>query len=180
MAFLPAALLLVFSSAAGAEKPLESVRAEEYRELADQISRLRTASPDRRERLRAEALDPQALIVPADRDPLDVVLRRTAALLGHFRKSGALAPEFLSEQEAALAVLSVSAKTAREDGERRTLFSTACELRRKIAFANPLLDFDAIACMLEQPGEQRIIEQARAVWGGHSVGGGPPSITTGS
>jgi hypothetical protein len=39
--------------------------------------------------------------------------------------------------------------------------------------ANPLLDFDAIVCMLEQPGEARIIEQARAVWPGHSTGGGP-------
>jgi len=46
-------------------------------------------------------------------------------------------------------------------------------LRRGIAFANPLLNFDHIICMLEQPGDARIVEQARAVCNGHSNGGGP-------
>jgi hypothetical protein len=63
--------------------------------------------------------------------------------------------------------------TSAPPGDRKALFLQACALRRSIAFANPLLDFDDIVCMLEQPGEQRIIEQARAVWKGHSRGGGP-------
>ena len=46
-------------------------------------------------------------------------------------------------------------------------------MRRVIALANPRLDFDHIVCMLEQPGDGRIMEQARAVYPGHNKGGGP-------
>jgi hypothetical protein len=56
---------------------------------------------------------------------------------------------------------------------RQMLFTQACALRRRIAFANPLLRFDDIVCMLEQPGDLRIVEQARAECPGHSSGGGP-------
>ncbi len=60
---------------------------------------------------------------------------------------------------------------------RRQLFYSACTLRREIVMANPLLDFDAIVCMLEQPGDGRIMEQGRACWGKHPLGGGPAIIT---
>ena len=43
----------------------------------------------------------------------------------------------------------------------------------KVALANPLLDFDRIVCTLEQPGDWRFAEQARASWRGHFAGGGP-------
>ena len=56
---------------------------------------------------------------------------------------------------------------------RKELFKKVCGLRRKIAFSNPLANFDKIVCMLERPGRSRIVEQARASYRGHSVGGGP-------
>jgi len=84
----------------------------------------------------------EALILDDDRDPLDVVLRRTNALLNHLKKAGAR----LSAEEEALAELRDScAGTAVKDvAARRTLFDKVCALRRKIAFANPLLDFSGI------------------------------------
>ena len=145
----------------------------EYQELAGQIQRLKQWNNVPRERLQAEALDQQALIHPEDKDPLDVVLRRTGALLRHFKKEGRLPASLLGGFDTQRNALSVSARSTSDGDARKTLFTQVCRLRREIALANPLLDFDAIVCMLEQPGDARIIEQARASWGGHSRGGGP-------
>jgi hypothetical protein len=83
-----------------------------------------------------------SLILETDRTPVDVVLRRTAALLAD------LAPHIESDRhgafEAELAKLRtlVDASAAEESAG---LFAKVCELRRRIVFANPLLDFDRIA-----------------------------------
>ena len=88
-----------------------------------------------------QAFRREALILEEDRDPTDVVLRRTAALLADIRKmKGApnllgMAAE-LQQLQAAAATLDVS-----ESSARRALFGKACKLRRRIAFSNPLLDF---------------------------------------
>ena len=145
----------------------------EYDEIAGQLNKLKTSPKDLRDRLTAQALDPQSLVQPTDQDPLDVVLRRTNALIQYF-KSHALLPGALTDgYETRLAKLSAAAKSATPGDARRQLFVAVCEMRRKLVFANPLLNFDHIVCMLEQPGDARIIEQARAIWKGHSNGGGP-------
>jgi len=172
----PAAVLasaLAVSVPAFAAKPLDVVRAEEHAELADGISRLRAADPARRARLLAETLDPQALIRPEDRDPLDVVLRRARALLAHLGRTGAIDPALEAGCRSSLEAITARASAETDGGRRRALFDEACGLRRRIAFANSLLDFDSIIAMLEAPGDARIIEQARAVWPGHAAGGGP-------
>ena len=167
--------MMPLRSVSRAETPQRNLEVwdEEYRELAGQIQRLKDWKGVSRDRLRTEALDQQALTLPDDKDPLDIVLRRTAALLRHFKKEGRLASSLLSGFETQLVELSGSAGSTSNGDERSALFGRVCELRRKIALANPLLDFDSIVCMLEQPGNARIIEQARASWGGHSRGGGP-------
>jgi len=91
-----------------------------------------------------ETFDRQALILETDRDPLDVVLRRTAALLADLTRM----PESpdLSDAAAQLAALRERAATiepARIDA-RAALYVKVCKLRRRIAFANPLLDFDEL------------------------------------
>ena len=58
-------------------------------------------------------------------------------------------------------------------GAGKRLFTAVCRLRRTVALANPLLDFDRIICTLEQPGDYRFAEQARASRHGHFAGGGP-------
>ena len=145
----------------------------EYDEIAGQLARLKTTGKDRRERLAAEVLDPQALVWPADNDPLDVVLRRTDALVRYFKSRGSLEAAVLAGFETRLNQLAAEAKPATAGDVRRKLYDEVCLLRRGVAFANPLLGFKHIVCMLEQPGDARIIEQARAIWHGHSKGGGP-------
>ena len=168
-----AAAVSILVSPLPAEMSVEQAWNAEHSELQGQIKRRTRARKAWRDRLRAEALDPQALILPDDTDPLDVVLRRTAALVGHFRRRAMLPPAVLSGSRTHLGRLAAAARSTRLPAARKKLFLEACALRRRIAFANPLLDFDKIVCMLEQPGHRRIIEQARAVCPGHSRGGGP-------
>jgi hypothetical protein len=168
-----AAVLLIFLSPALADRSLEQIRDDEYRELAGQIERMRTSPGDWRNRLASEALDQQALVQPADRDPSDVVLRRTAALVKHGAESKWVPAGEQAEFEAELGQLRSAERSVSKSDARKALFHRTCALRRRIAMANPLLDFEAVVCMLEQPGDERIVEQARAVWRGHSMGGGP-------
>jgi len=178
-----AAALAVLASPALAELSVEQTWEAEHGELLGQIKRLKKSNKSWRDRLKAEALDTQALVLPGDKDPLDVVLRRTGALAGYFKRRKMLSPAALGEFEAKLRKLSAAAKSASGAPARKKLFLSACALRRGLALANPLLNppagqagFDDIVCMLEQPGDRRIIEQARAVCGGHSRGGGPVVI----
>jgi cytochrome c553 len=83
----------------------------------------------------------ESLIWDSDRDPLDVILRRMEALLADLRSMPK--PPTLAGPAAELAALRAQAdKTDVTDAPaRRALFDKACRLRRRIAFANPLLDF---------------------------------------
>jgi len=95
-------------------------------------------------RVAPETYHPAALIQETDRDPADVVLRRTAALLADLEAMpgvSGLAP--LAAELAALRAAGAVVDPADRDARYR-LFETACELRRQIAFANPLLDFDRV------------------------------------
>ena len=167
-----AAMAGLVSAAPGAMS-VEQTWEAEHGELVGQIKRLKRARKQWRDRLAAEALDKQALVLPGDADPLDVVLRRTAALVRYFKGRKMLPSAALGGFEARLGKLSAEAKAASQPAARKALFAKVCSLRRGIAFANPLLNFDRIVCMLERPGGRRIIEQARAVCRGHSRGGGP-------
>lgn len=95
-------------------------------------------------RVGAEAYNAQANIWESDRDPLDVVLRRTAALLDDLQKSSS--PPELAALEKELAALTDAGKQVdvQDIDARRELFEKVCVLRRKIAFSNPLLNFDKI------------------------------------
>ena len=91
-----------------------------------------------------ETFRPESLILETDRDPLDIVVRRTAALLADLKNSAA-GPK-LSEREGRLERLKkCAADTPVADAAaRRALFGEVCRLRREIAFANPLLNFSEI------------------------------------
>ncbi|MFH1268661.1 MAG: hypothetical protein ABIK89_23290, partial [Planctomycetota bacterium] len=91
----------------------------------------------------AQTLRPEALIEPGDRDPADIVLRRTAALLADVKRLGGAD---LAEAEQHLAVLEKAVAAISPDhGEARyVLYAGACRLRRQIAFCNPLLDFQEL------------------------------------
>ena len=92
----------------------------------------------------SQAFDRQALILPQDRDPADVVLRRTSALLA--RLQAMLACPDLSAMATELTQLRAkAAETDVNDAKGRyALYAAACDLRRRIAFTNPRLGFKRI------------------------------------
>lgn len=95
-------------------------------------------------RVAPETLHPESLIQDADRDPLDIVLRRTAALLADIQAMPE-APD-LSDATGCLEDLVATAEqvSVADEESRRKLYDQACKLRRSIAFSNPLLDFDEL------------------------------------
>ena len=97
-----------------------------------------------------QALRRESLILASDRDPVDVVLRRTEAMLVHIRTMPG-APD-LSAQENELSQLKTkNAAIAVDDLDARyELFEVVLRLRRTIAFSNPLLDFDQILFIKRQ------------------------------
>ena len=93
-------------------------------------------------RLAREALRRDALILETDKTPVDVILRRTSALLA-FLEIQAGAPGLTGEREA-LDALRKQKAPGLDDKAQRRLFADIARLRRTIAFKNPLLDFDRI------------------------------------
>jgi hypothetical protein len=91
-----------------------------------------------------QSLNNQALIHKSDRDPLDILLRRTNALLSHLQNLNG-APD-VQKQARALAMLKNKADniSPKDTSLRKGLFSQLISLRRQIAFKNPLLDFDSL------------------------------------
>ncbi|UCD51366.1 MAG: PD40 domain-containing protein, partial [Phycisphaerales bacterium] len=124
----------------------------EFATLEEFISRLRMdAGIQRRwETIAAQTFQAESLISPSDRDPLDVVLRRTSALLKHLVAMPGASD--LSDEKVQLAQCkAANVRTAIQDGQTRyRLFKQVLELRRRIAFANPLLDFDGILFIKRQ------------------------------
>ena len=89
-----------------------------------------------REVREAQAFNPAANILASDRDPADVVARRTRALWNDLASSTDLktAGDALTALENDLRTTSQEKPAARRD-----LYLKLCALRRTIAFANPLL-----------------------------------------
>ncbi|MDR1290903.1 MAG: NPCBM/NEW2 domain-containing protein [Planctomycetaceae bacterium] len=96
------------------------------------------------DKVKKEVYRPESLFEESDRDPLDVVLRRTTAMLNHVRQL-ADAPEFKDEGNKLKELVSKSKETAAENlAARKALFADAVTLRRKISLQNPLLNFNEI------------------------------------
>lgn len=114
----------------------------EYAALVQQMEQFGANVPAQA-RLRAEVLHPAALIDDGDRDPVDVVLRRTAVLLDAIAAMPG-APDLAAVRGDWTALAASCARTEPGTAQRKALFAQACGLRRRIAFMNPLLDFDRI------------------------------------
>lgn len=137
---------------------------DEYQRLQQEIAYYR-ANPVP-ERLASEALRRDSLILPADRDPLDVLVRRTSALLEHLTQTGARR-ELSSEQEALSELLiEIAATRVENDSDRREIFAKALVLRREIALKNPLLDFQDIVFLTHHKqgrGDRHMVDQCTRV-----------------
>jgi len=109
-----------------------------------------------RGRIEQQVFHPAALAYDTDRDPVDVDLRRTGALLDHIRGMDG-APD-LSALAAELAKLKAEADAGNvgDRKAREALFERVRVLRSRIAFANPLLNFDRILFLKKHflPGQE--------------------------
>jgi hypothetical protein len=98
----------------------------------------RTASEDK---LMA---DPNALILPSDRDPLDVVIRRTQATIEHISQMPN-APNFTSLLCRLNELINRAPQSlAKSTNDNTTLYLEARSLQREAMLSNPLLDFDQL------------------------------------
>jgi len=141
-------LLLAVSTASGQySADLKSEYDREYSHLQKQ---LQGRKPDDRvyqqaqQRLTKESRKLSALVQPGDSDPLDIVLRRTVALLTDLHSDIAKGQRVIFRKR--FAVLRTKAKSVpyTKTDKRKELFYDVCSLRREIAFSNPLLDFESI------------------------------------
>lgn len=115
-------------------------------------------------RKRLAALAPQtyrqdSLILQTDRDPTDVILRRTEALAADIRTL-----------DGAPGLKALKARLAQFRGEadkcgvndlpaRKALFVSVARLRRRIAFSNPLLDFKSLLLSKSHLGAHHCCDQ---------------------
>ena len=118
-------------------------------------------------------LDEQALILTTDRDPVDVQLRRTRALLTHLittlRVPG-LAP--LEAEIRKIAADAELARTASQSIKLHELFIRLRKINRQAALSNPLLDFDDLLVMgyIRPGGDVHMVDQYVG-WNARSGGG---------
>lgn len=146
-----------FVSVAARAEPARPL--DEFAELARQIA---DASNWDRDRLRKESLRTDALILESDRTPVDVVYRRTLALLAHLQNRAGIRP--LDVEAAELKALATAVAEARNttEAKQRELFGRLVALRRRVSFANPLLDFNSIVFLKhnkEVRGEVHMVDQ---------------------
>ncbi len=96
------------------------------------------------QRVAPTAFRREAVVWDTDRDPLDVVLRSTRALLVDLQRSGVDRGWAARDRELAELEAAAVAVAPERGGERFAIYGRVCTLRRQIAFANPLLDFRRI------------------------------------
>ncbi len=132
----------------------------EYKELSGRIAgRHRDDARGLRKSTAARLLDEHSLVWETDRDPLDVVLRRTEALLTHLLRTHGKAEHraMLRELGSLREQVDASALGKSAAASRTSRFAEACALRRRAALSNPLLDFDEIL-FCDQFNEYKLIQ----------------------
>ncbi len=162
--------ICIFPAALSASNDIQGNQTDEaeieFAALRECIARFQTDVKVRQRwaTIAAQTFRAESLILPSDHDPLDVVLRRTSTLLTHLEgMPGApdLSPEKaqLAQYQAARVRIAIH-----DDTTRYRLFRQVLELRRRIAFSNPLLDFDRILFIKRQ------FLPATATWGPDMLG----------
>ena len=141
---------------------------QEFDAIAAQIRQVRTDAAAKA-RLVREAFHRAALIADTDRDPVDVVLRRCQALLNDIREMEN-APNLDVDANALAELVALNERASTSDADRMTLFADACLLRRRIAFSNPLLDFETILFLKHHRARyEHMVDQ---YFGFHAIPGG--------
>jgi Hydrazine synthase alpha subunit middle domain len=118
---------------------LTAERQREYQTLQRDLT-----NRTRFEKLTAQTFHPAALLEPTDCDPLDIVLRRTEVLLADLRRKADTTNLWSLAESLAELKHTANAAPVADAAARRCLFEAACALRRRVAFSNPLLDFQEL------------------------------------
>jgi len=162
--------------ASAAPLPAEEVEAQ-FRTLQRLVAAYQKDEAVRRrwQAVAGQVLRPEALILAADHDAADVVLRRTEALLAHLQAAPG-APD-LAVPAARLARLrdEASRVPVAEAEARRRLFGEVVVVRRAIALANPLLNFDRLLFVKRHFLPGRLLQgdhMCDQFFGFHAVAGG--------
>jgi hypothetical protein len=93
------------------------------------------------EKVASQTFRPEALILASDRDPADVVLRRTAALLTDLQRTAAR-PKLVALADELRQLQTAAGRIAPAQAEARyVVFAATCRIRRQVALLNPRLDF---------------------------------------
>jgi len=140
--------LLSAASAVSAGVDLKSEWQRQWGHLAAQI---KARSSAKVKLAASQAYHPAATILTGDRDGLDIVLRRTSALLADLRAGGRARGDLgaVGRELDALRTRAAAIEPTDASG-RYSLYERVCGLRRRIALANPLLDFDEILFIRRQ------------------------------
>jgi hypothetical protein len=121
----------------GAKPKVPPPKTPEEAELRIQVNIAGTDFRDRKryEQQKDQLANPQWAPLPDEKDAADLIARRTALLLADIKKMNG-APNLAAEAKT-LAV--VTRKIKAGGGDRTALLAEVCKVRKKIAFANPLL-----------------------------------------
>lgn len=139
-------LMSIFSHISFAENMSTAIKDDwiaQYDELKQKIASSRTLAKSAVSEDKLMA-DPNALILPSDRDPLDVAIRRTQVTIdniSHMRN----APDLSSIQLHLNELMNRKpASLAKTTNDNSTLYVEARTLQREAMLSNPLLDFDQL------------------------------------
>jgi hypothetical protein len=143
--FFLISLLIITVGISSAENFNESLK-EDWLKQYDEFKQKITTSRSLTKRSAEDNLmaDQNALVLPTDRDPLDIVIRRTQAVIDHIQQLRN-APD-LSSLQRRLDEITLRAPTtlAKSTVDKTNLYLEARSLQREAALSNPLLDFDQL------------------------------------
>ncbi len=165
-------LFLVFSASASSQVDLLKSEVElQYQTLLQDIQQV-----DRFTTFQNQTFHPASLVTKSDRDPLDIIVRRTRGLLDDIRRFSI--DSDLSEMDKQLHSLEkqIADMDIRNIDIRRKLFTETFLLQRKIAFSNPLLDFDKILFIKRH--RSNFNHMGDQFYGNHAVPGGGVFVLT--
>ncbi len=138
-------LLMIYVSKSIAENISISLK-EDWLNQYDELKQKITSSHSLAKRSVEDNLvaDKNVLVLPTDRDPVDIVIRRTQAVINHLNQMQN-APD-LSSLQLRLNTISSRVRTSltKSTADNTDLYLEARSLQREAVLANPLLDFDQI------------------------------------
>ena len=153
----------------GAKDKVPPPKTPQEAEVRIQVNIAGTDFRDRKryEQIKDQLANPQWAPLPDEKDAADLVARRTALLLADIQKMND-APKLDAE---AKTLAALTKKVKAPGGDRTALLADLCAVRRKIAFANPLLSgIDKLLFIKRNQTQNHICDQYFG-WGQRPGGG---------